>query len=276
MGTRQEPHTERNKWIYLGIITASIIVLIIYALSGTKPSEPSSKGDPLPSTQGTIAKKPLSSFTANPSEQNMTPEQVTKFVEERNRENAERLEGFEVDGWSLVEIDDPPDEELMNLSPSLLEVREEELQEQIQSNSFSREMLSRLSEIALKTKDEKTRYVAIEALGRSGERDAQLLLMGTYDKMDDEDARSQILGYLIPSEPDDEVAIFLQEQISDPALPDRLKEGSAFPLAMMTLLKPAAPGEMANFVSAEMPAEWQKRFSNIVELLERGGQVSDH
>lgn len=201
-----------------------------------------------------------------------TLEEAARETEERNRENVARMAAFEEEGWEAVEVDDPPDEELMNLSPSLVGAREGELQMQIQSNSFSAEMLPRLSGIALATQDEKTRYVALEALGRSDEGDARLLLMDAFDRIDDEESRSQILGYLMPANTDDEIATFLREQVADPALSRRLRLQASFPLAVAALLETSGAGEAVQAAFSQMPSEATEEFSSVIELLAEGGQ----
>lgn len=200
-----------------------------------------------------------------------TVEEVAQIVNDRNTGNTKRLETFKAEGWKEVKVDDPPDDEVMRLSLNLLGNREEELQAQIQSNSFTHDTFARLTEIALTTTDEKTRYVALEALGRSGEKNAQLQLTEVFEHIQDEETRSQILGYLSPSEPDDEIAIFLTEQLADPNISERLKKQAAFPLAMSALLETEDPEEAKGRMSMEIPEEWSDRFSNIVNLIATGG-----
>lgn len=198
-------------------------------------------------------------------------EEVTQVVRDRNNEGVQRMKVFESEGWEAVKVDDPPDADVMTLSLKLLGHREEDLQAQIQSNSFTNDMFERLTEIALTTTDDKTRYVALEALGRSGERSAQLQLTQAFEQIQDEATRAQILGYLTPAEPNDEIAVFLAEQIADPKVSDGLKKQAAFPLAMVSLLATSSPEEAIERVSMDMPDEWKDNFSSIVNLLAAGG-----
>lgn len=198
-------------------------------------------------------------------------EEVAQVVRARNDDGVQRLAAFRREGWEEVKVDDPPDEEVMRLSLNLLGRREAELQAQIQSNSFTQDQFERLSEIALTTTDDKTRYVALEALGRSGEKSAQLQLTQIYEQTADEETRSQIIGYLTPATPDDEIAIFLTEQLADPNISERLKKQAAFPLAMTALLETADPEAAKERMSMEIPEEWSDSFSNIVNLIATGG-----
>lgn len=198
-------------------------------------------------------------------------EEVTQVVNTRNADTVKRLETFKTEGWEEVKVDDLPDQDVMQLSLNLLGHREAELQTQIQSNSFTGDMFERLTEIAVTTTDEKTRYVALEALGRSGEKGAQLQLTRAFEQIADEETRSQILGYLIPAEPDDEIAVFLAEQVADPNTSDDLKKQAAFPLAAMSLLTTTDPEEAIERVSMDMPEEWKDNFASLVNLLATGG-----
>lgn len=261
-----------RKHILFITLAAAVVALLVTSQRGKPEIEESeiSVGVQTPATvhvqEAQIPEPPQPMAQKTPS-----IEDVTQVVRERNVENDKRMKAFENDGWESVKVDDPPDVDVMQLSQKLVGKREAELQAQIQSNSFTSDMFGRLTEIALTTTDDKTRYVAIEALGRSGEKSAQLQLTQAFEQITDEETRSQILGYLTPAEPNDEIALFLTEQIADPKISERLKRQAAFPLAMASLLGTSTPEEAMALGSMELPNEWKDNFANIVNLLATGG-----
>lgn len=263
--------TSRKYILFITVLIASLILVVVSQRGKPDTEEPeiSIVTPTPPAIQIQEAQDPESPPLAE--EKTPTVEEVAKIVSERNDEGVKRMKEFENEGWEEVKVDDPPDEDVMQLSLKLIGKREAELQTQIQSNSFIGDKFERLTEIALTTTDAKTRYVALEALGRSDEKSAQLQLTQAFEQIEDEETRSQIMGYLTPSEPNDEIAVFLAEQIADPKNSERLKKQAAFPLAMMSLLGTSNPEEAIELVSMDMPDEWKDNFSSIVNLLATGG-----
>lgn len=261
----------RKHILFIAVVATSVI-LIAFSHRGkpdTEEPEISAGVQTLPTPQVQEAQDLKPPQLAE--QQTPTVEEVAQVVRERNDDGVKRLEVFRREGWAEVKVDDPPDDEVMRLSLNLLGNREEELQAQIQSNSFTQDQFERLTEIALTTTDDKTRYVALEALGRSGEKSAQLQLTQVFEQIKDEETRSQIIGYLTPATPDDEIAIFLTEQLADPNISERLKKQAAFPLAMSALLETANPEEAKERMFMEIPEAWSDSFSNIVNLIATGG-----
>lgn len=261
--------TRDGRWSVAALVAAAIAVgLLCLALWPEAPDGNGSAAFVAMQAKPAPALRPRLQPPRLPS-----PGEAALVAMERNRENAARLEAFAEDGWEEVEVDDPPDEELAQLSLSLLGNREGELQQQIQSNSFADTLFPQLAAIAVETRDDKTRYVALEALGRSNEREAQQLLMKIFDRIDDDEARSQILGALVPSEPGDETARFLRAQLADPSLPDRLKMQASFPLAMAALLNAEDADDAMEIAAAELPEAWRGTLAEIVNLVAEGGQT---
>lgn len=262
-----------GKHILLIATVATAVMMLIAISSREKPGNEDTEFSPMTRATAPVQVQETQETATPPLAEPKPPslEEVTQIVRDRNDEGVKRLKAFEGEGWETVKVDDPPDADVMQLSLDLIGKREQDLQVQIQSNSFTSDMYGRLTEIALTTQDEKTRYVALEALGRAGEKSAQLHLTQAFEQIEDEETRSQIIGYLTPAEPDDEIAIFLTEQIADPTISERLKTQASFPLAMMSLLETSSPEEARELVSMEMPEEWKANYSNIVNLLATGG-----
>lgn len=261
-------------WKIAGAAMISLsILLLVGVLQSHKTQEepviqPNSKAE---TAKNPAAKKFFAPLSLDTHEKQIPSDsEVQAIVEKRNTENAKALQVFKDDGWEEVKIDDIPDERIVSLSPSLLDNREDELQTQIQSNSYSGEALDRLLEIVMEAKAERTRFIAIEALGRSPDAHAQELLIEAFGEISDDITRSQILSYMKPAGITDDVALFLAKQASNTELPDGLRRQAAFPLAMSYIIDEDMPGANLNAFYELAPEINATDFPKIVELIKTG------
>lgn len=197
---------------------------------------------------------------------------VSKIVNQRNQESAQQIRAFEEDGWKMVVVP-PPDPQITGLDPAVLGTRENEIQVQLSSNSYAGPLLEKVREIALKTQSEKTRYLAIDSLGRSPDVHSQELLIQVYQNPAiQSDDRKQILGYMRPSRSDDSVADFLVAQIADPRVPESMKRQAAFPLIAMSMTKPGSASQATpdEDVLRRIPSGWREDFVKLHAVVARG------
>ncbi len=190
---------------------------------------------------------------------------VQAQVDEHNKALVEEHHAFEKAGWHSVSVE-PPNPALMSLDPALLGKSEPELQVQIGSNSFNGAQLEQLRVIATKTNVRKTRFIAIDAVGRSHDPAAAETLAQLYEdpslRIND---RKQILGYFHPTSVQDSSVDFLLSVIADPSTPEGLRKQAAFPIAMIS--GGADDGELAKRV----PAAWQNEFARLRQVVRQGG-----
>jgi hypothetical protein len=180
-------------------------------------------------------------------------------------------ERFRAQGWEIVE-EKAPDSEVIQLEVSALKAKETEFQLQLQSNTYSGQSLERVAEVARVSTDPKTRYVAIESLGRAHEPRAQSLLILLYGQVDRE-SRSQILELLRPRSLDDPVLEFLLREINRTELSEQEREQAAFPLIAFALTQPSLSeaARLKQELSARMDRAWQKKFDQLFHLVQVGG-----
>ncbi|MGK5087205.1 hypothetical protein WDW86_06570 [Bdellovibrionota bacterium FG-2] len=192
---------------------------------------------------------------------------VQDQVAENNKALLEEHRAFEKDGWHQVTVE-PPNPALISLDHSLLGKNEPELQVQIGSNSFNGSQLDQLRVIATKTNLRKTRFLAIDAVGRSHDSSAAELLVQLYAdpalRLSD---RQQILGYFHPRSGDEPSVDFLLSVVADPKAPESLKKQASFPLAVIS-------GGDNSELMKRVPAGWRKEFSKIRETVLSGGAVA--
>jgi hypothetical protein len=124
---------------------------------------------------------------------------VEKFVAQKNGESNER-EHFTQQGWTLTKTD-PPDAKLVSFDPSLLQGREDELRQQIASTTANGADAKNLGRIAREARDEHTRVVAVEALGRIRSDEAQEELTGLLKALPEgSPARREVAPLLHPAD----------------------------------------------------------------------------
>ncbi|NDD92689.1 hypothetical protein EBZ37_11440 [bacterium] len=176
-------------------------------------------------------------------------------------------------GWTLVQ-ESAPDHRVVDLDVSALAENQNDFQHQLQTNSYSGKSLDRVAEVARISSDGKTRYVAIESLGRSQDPRAQSLLVSLYDQMDQE-SRSQILEFLRPSSMNDPVLGLLIREVNRSDLSEKEREQAAFPMIAYALTRESA--EESQRIQKEMVSRiertWQKKFERLFQLVQAGGSA---
>jgi hypothetical protein len=201
--------------------------------------------------------------------------EVQEIVSQKNREARADREAFVKDGWEMVSVP-PPDHRVIGYDPKLIATgREHDLQMQLLSTVPSPDQARTVAEIARRAKEEKTRSVAVEALGHLNAPEATEALFELLPQMDANDpARSQIASLLHPTALDDPMAIKVAMLLDSPSLNDVEKQQIAFTLALiglrdgMTLDAQAPISANARALITQMEALAKARF---VKALDRQG-----
>jgi hypothetical protein len=164
-------------------------------------------------------------------------ERIARIVAARNLEQQENTKRFVADGWEMVANPAPPDERLLAFDPSLVKAgREVELADQIASTVPKVEHVENLATLARTARDERTRVVAVEALGRIRDAEAQAALVDLLGKLDPTDtARREIGPLLRPTSLEDPYALRLAQLLDAPGLTDAERSQIAFTLALIGL-----------------------------------------
>lgn len=213
----------------------------------------------------TAASFSLSSAVAKPES---ALEQARRFIQRKNEQASKERKAFESDGWAFVDDARPPNTRVLELDPDALPQFEAEIQVQLQSTTYSGAMLEKVGEIYRRTTDPKTRYVALEALGRSDEPAAQHLLIDFFEQDARESERRQILGYLRPQRLDDFVARFLLQTVANESLSDQMRQQAVFPLVMRSLLQGQTAPSSA--MLEHVPPKWRVKLKQMFEMVRNG------
>lgn len=168
------------------------------------------------------------------------------------------------EGWKPVSTDEP-DNDVIELSLDALRSKPEKVKMHLLSNSFSGENLEKIRDIALETRDQELRFIAIEALGKSTDPAAQSALIDCFEKMDEGEVKNQILSYMHPKDLDDTSARFLFNVIGDSHSTDAMKRQAAFPLVVASAVQ--AGGSHATEVLSRTPESYRERMSTIIQQL---------
>ncbi len=238
----------------VSLILALLIAGYFFARKGPNPAPEYSKAVP---------------SAPNRSVSSSSFKKVRAQVRAKNAVQAAQREAFLKEGWQFVQTD-PPDARVMDLDINSLSSLEAEFQAHLQSNTFSGEMLDRVRDIALRTEKQKTRFLAIESLGRSNDVRAQENLISVYEKVDESSVQSQILGLLKPSSLDDSISTFLIHQINESASTDEVKAQAAMPLIVLGLSK--SMSEPPQGLIRRIDPHWQMKFRELYQTVKSGGK----
>ena len=168
------------------------------------------------------------------------------------------------EGWQRAEAD-APDPEVTSLSPNLIGERETDLQRRLSSSVVGSEHVEQVAEIARRTESEKTRYLALEALGNAPRDASDAHLMALYSEPALEQRnREQILAHLRPRSESDEASAFLLDIASDPETPGSKQNQALGPLVMLSIINPEDKAPLKE----AMPSETQTRFEDLYHFLE--------
>ena len=237
---------KRKRIIAIGTLT---LLGFWYAL--TPPSNRAIAHDPAP----TAAPQP-------------TKKDAQAVVRHKNKNAVKHRQKFEREGWTFVEADEP-NEQVTSLDAQALGRFEQEIQVQLQTNTYHGAMLERVREIARVTNEQKTRYVALETLGRSDDRRAQELLVESFEEFNGTAERGQILGMLKPQTMSDRVTGLLLSNLTRNDLSDSLKKQSLGALVAASLAQNLSPNE----VSLQIPQAWRATYQR---MMTSATSVSNH
>ncbi|MBF0104220.1 MAG: hypothetical protein HQM16_02725 [Deltaproteobacteria bacterium] len=161
--------------------------------------------------------------------------EVKKQVEEINKIEGLKEEALLNDGWQPSESE-PPDEKVLNLDPSLLGEREDRLQSMMQSTSLKEKNIDNVYQIARQTKDEKTRHLAIEALGNSPFEKSAAKLVELFHDVDNKESQDQILSVIKPRKLNDTGFNFMISVLNDQNTDNTMKKQAASALLAFGLI----------------------------------------
>ena len=182
-----------KQWLVLGLLATVSLLMIAYLYSADKntlsrftENTVSHKVEQVPQLKDGSWQKDAVLYT---------DEELADRIYELNRENREHLQVFLEDGW--VESEPLPyDEAVMNLDVSLLEERELELRQQLETTRVSEGQLTNAVEIALNAKEHRTRLAAIDAIGHRVLDQGGDQLITLFESLENESERSRALGYI--------------------------------------------------------------------------------
>lgn len=188
---------------------------------------------------------------------------VARLVAEQNVQSKKEAERFVAAGWTMVEVA-PPDAQLVQLDPALLNGREPELRAQMTSTAASSADAPRLAEIARRASSAETQVAAVEALGRAGGESAQHELQGLLTTLPQGSAaRREVAPLLRPSSLSDPRALELARLLDSPSLDPAERQQLAFTLALVGLRDQSALPAAA---LAGLPADSQRLLASMTSL----------
>jgi hypothetical protein len=259
-----------NGKVLLGAI-GSAVMLAGALWWGARDRKSPSESGPMATRESASARSGLLSPGATGTP---TLETVRAIVRAKNALEPREADAFRARGWTIVSAP-PPDARLVALDPALVRTpREAELRAQIASTSASPADVPNLTAIARATRDAHTRFVAVEALGRAGGREAQralrdLLLDENFGDADDP-ARRQLAALLRPTALDDPWAAELAALLDARALAGdaAARKQIAFTLALVGLRDGMA---LAPEVLARLSPDARALVQQMTQLAVAGG-----
>jgi hypothetical protein len=227
--------------------------------------QPQARRVPEPPPEGSMPPVPPEVRVGAP----MTREQAAAEAEKRNRQNTEHLERFLADGWELSDAA-PPDLGVVALDPGLLPERERDLRVQLETNAIGEAQLENVRDIALAAQEERTRFAAIQALGRSDSERAQELLTDLFDEVSTLVERRMILGFVRPGSLDDPSVDWLIGKLGAPELSFELKKQMTFSLVLAEIAQAQGKhGEELARLVERVPPEWQQEVVDTYRTVTR-------
>ena len=198
---------------------------------------------------------------------------VQTEIDARNGPGREQIALFEQSGWEIVEGTEPPDSRVVELDPSALPAREREIQDQIGSNSHEGRALERLREIAIQAGSGKTRWLAIEGLGRSEDPAAHPVLADLYRDLDSPSEKGRVLSMLRPDGLDGRVGALLASEASNSGLSPELRRQAAAPLLAWAATRPTADerARARDEVLSRIPENFRQEVQRMATALDQGG-----
>ncbi len=190
---------------------------------------------------------------------------VERKVRALNRDVGKERQHFEEQGWAVVRADEP-DKEVVSLDPAALGRKEALIADQLMSGSFAGDQLARVYDIARKAAEGRTRYAAVDALGRSHDGAAQGHLMNLYQHMDDAGTKAQIVPLVRPDSLQDERGRFLLD-VAAAGGTDAIRGGAIGSLAVLCLRQ----GQDPESFTARLPEARAREFMDLYLKLKNGG-----
>jgi len=180
---------------------------------------------------------------------------VQKFVAQKNEESGREQAEFVRAGWTMVKVP-PPDKKLLSLDPALLSGREDELRDQIQSNSAAPDQAKNLARIAREAHEQSTQVAAVEALGHIRGDEGQDQLIGLLHALPDGAmARREIAPLLHPRDLEDPHAAKLAQLLDSGDLNPVERKQIAFTLSLVGLRdRSALPASVLDGLSQDARA----------------------
>jgi len=167
---------------------------------------------------------------------------------------------FETSGWAPVVVPAPDNARLLAEPNASSDSQVAALHTLLQSAIFESADLETLAHIARTTSQNKTRYLAIEAIARAADARAEAILIGLFEDLDDptysQETRSQILSSIEPSDASSSGSRFLLTLFFRADLPDSLKEQALQALVAVSISDESA----IEVLVQQLPQTWAERF----------------
>jgi hypothetical protein len=199
-----------------------------------------------------------------------TEDEVASFVEAEDTKRRKNPEGFLAEGWTPVEGVPPPEPAVLQLDPGLLATRERDLRVQLETNALAEAQLENAAVIAAQAAEPRTRFAAIQALGRSRSPEAQEQLMQLFDQLPADADRRMIAGYLRPSSVEDPAVAWISGKLTAADVPYDLKKQMTFSLVLAALVesKENHRQDLPRLLG-RVPSEWRSEVLDTYRTLTR-------
>jgi hypothetical protein len=229
------------RWVAGPAVLAGLLVWIVgfsHGDANARVHSPKDGDDQAPATAATsslLGAAPTRLLSKAAREE--AAREVARVVARKNEEAQKDRRAFEKDGWEIVQAP-PPDRDVVELSPKLLDGREGELRVQMASTVARPADSDNLADIARRARAPETRTAAVEALGRVGGPEAQRALFGLLhngELQDGDSARKAIAPLLRPAELADPYAAQLAAELDSRGINAVERKQIAFTLALIGL-----------------------------------------
>ncbi|MBW2713331.1 MAG: hypothetical protein JRC77_06220 [Deltaproteobacteria bacterium] len=210
--------SSRLKWLWRVMGLCAVSVAVLFGLARAFPEGALEMGPAMIASD--LASEISSVGPESSSEESgfrdSQKQQVLEKVEELNADNREHMKAFLDDGWTEVESDTPPEKEVVDLDPALLNLRERDLQSQLETTRVSAANLENAGIIAMQASEHRTRTAAINAIGHRKIGEGGEVLIEIFETVTDLSERRQALAFIQSTSLESQESYWLVDQLYEP------------------------------------------------------------
>ncbi len=231
--------SSRLKWLWRAMGLCAVTVAVLFGLARAFPQGALEMGPAMIASDliTEISSEGPESSSEGSGLLDSQKQQVMAEVEELNADNREHMKAFLDDGWTEVESDTPPEREVVDLDPALLNLRERDLQSQLETTRVSAANLENAGIIAMQASEHRTRAAAINAIGHRKIGEGGEVLIEVFETLTDLSERRQALAYIQSTSLESPESDWLVEQLYEPELPEPLRLQVTNKLVMTGLME---------------------------------------